>query len=569
MKACVKCGKEYEDPALTVCPTDETTLVCLHKDLEPGTILGDRYEVIDVIAGGGMGKVYKAKHRLIDKIVAIKTVLPNAVMTGALLKRFQQEGDSISKMSHPNLLTVTDFFVSDDAQPYLVTDYLEGRSLQDVIDSEGRLPEVRALAIFRQICSGLKHAHSHGIIHRDLKPANVMLVTQDDDEDIVKIIDFGIAKVITEDAKRTVLTETGDVFGSPAYMSPEQCRGKPLDVRSDIYSLGCILFAMLAGKPPFTGADDVDFMFKHVHEAPPAVSGSFSAYVAAAIGKMLKKEPEDRFASVAEVVEALYSSSSSNTNPPRGLAATAVTPPASNVLTVTAGHATDAQPAVPAHHGFPVYGVAAAVVVAVLLVIATNSFLHQPPQASQTAPLTAAAVPAGQSLEPPPPSQSAVQPVTAATTRAVSMVPPAVPPAAPVSAPASAPATKQAVGTSGATPGAAVRRPQAKWTPPELYDAYMKQGIHALAVNDTATARRAFNASHDIAFSFGQQDPRFVDSMEWQARTALKMGNYTQAMQGLEYVIAIRRTKSNKQALEESESLLRTAQEELRKLNGK
>lgn len=552
MKACVKCGKEFVDTELLVCPDDNITLVNLQKDLKPGTILGDRYEVIDVIAGGGMGKVYKAKHRFIDKIVAIKTVLPNAVMSGAVLKRFQQEGDAISKLSHPNLLAVTDFFVSDDAQPYLVTDYLEGRSLQELVDSEGRLVEARALAIFRQICSGLKHAHSHGIIHRDLKPANVMLVAQDDDPEVVKIIDFGIAKVITENSKRTVLTETGDVFGSPAYMSPEQCRGKPLDARSDIYALGCILFMMLAGKPPFTGTDDVDFMYKHVHEAPPAVSGSFSAYVAAAIGKMLQKEPENRFASVAEVVEALYGGSSSIISGAR-----AATP--SPEVTSTAAADVEQAPAPLQSAAENSYATFAGIaVLALLVVIPIATMMHQRSQPAADAPTTATTTSVSTPSKTSPPPATSFQPP-----------PPAPAPGSPpVASAPPAPVAPAPAATTAAAPRA-VRPAAHRWTPPELFEAYMEQGKNALRVDDTSTARRAFNASHDIAFSFGEQDPRFIDSMEWQARTAMKMGNYTQAIQGLEYIIAIRRTTSNKQALADAESLLRTAQEELHKLDGR
>jgi serine/threonine-protein kinase len=460
-------------------------------------------------------------------------------------------------MSHPNLLAVTDFFVGSDAQPYLVTDYLEGRSLQDLIDSEGRLPEQRALSIFRQICSGLKHAHSHGIIHRDLKPANVMLVKQDDDEDVVKIIDFGIAKVVTEDSKRTVLTETGDIFGSPAYMSPEQCRGKPLDVRSDIYSMGCILYSMLAGKPPFTGSDDVEFMYKHVHEAPPAVSGSFSAYVAAAIGKMLQKEPESRFACVADVMQALYGVT---TTPPRAssaqnvLSATAVA--AAKDAAAAGGSSTDSSPHAP-NTTFTMYAVAAVVVLLAIIPIATMMRHSAQPDASTTAATTATA-PSPTSSSSPAPAQPAFEPPPPAPVSAPAATVPPTPAPAPTAAPAPA-----------ATAYAPVRRPVQQWTKDQLFDAYMQQGKDALKVNDTSTARRAFNASHDIAFSFGSQDPRFISSMEWQARTAMKMGNYTQAIQGLEYILAIRRTSSNKDATAETEALLHTAQDELRKLDGR
>jgi serine/threonine protein kinase len=491
LKACVKCGKEYQDTTLQACPDDSTNLVDLSSDLPEGTVLGDRYEVIEVIADGGMGKIYKAKHRLINKYVAVKTILPNMVMSGAILKRFQQEADAISKLSHPNILSVTDFFVSQDGHPYLVTDYLRGDSLQQVLDRDGPMNETRAMNIFRQMCAALKHAHIHGIIHRDLKPSNVMLVKQDDQEDVVKIIDFGIAKIVRDEDKKTVLTETGDVFGSPPYMSPEQCRGRPLDPTSDIYSLGCVLYAMLTGHPPFVCSDDVEYMFKHVHEAAPALPVDTSANVANAFTKMLAKEPQDRFQSINELIYYLQGP----------VVSTAIQPVAAPIV------------GAPNKLLMPMIGGGAALLIigsiSIYFTSHNTTYSKMPDQASKFMP------------EPPPPPV-AVTPV----------------PVAPV-----------------------------KQTPDEIFSEEMQKGKDFYSAQHFHHAQESFKAAHDVAFGFGEEDPRFVTSLEWQANTAAKLGNYTEAIQALQFVIHVRKMAGKPAAVKEAEKELATVKGMLRRLD--
>jgi serine/threonine-protein kinase len=309
-RACISCGREFAGN-LTVCPEDNTPLTVLAHDRDIGSVIGDRYEILGIVGKGGMGRVYKARHRLMKRIVAIKMLYPNLVSTSSTLKRFQQEAQATSTLSHPNILTVYDFGLTDDGQPYLVMDFLEGISLADVLQEEGNLEVDRCLRIFYQAAAGLAHAHSKGVVHRDLKPSNLMLVNLDENPDFVKIVDFGIAKMMSLDpTEAEPLTRTGEVFGSPMYMSPEQCRGQQLDLRTDIYSLGCVIYRALTGLSPFIGHDQLECMFKQVNERP----GSFtevcpdlfiSEELEAVVFKMLEKAPDSRYQTMSEVRQAL------------------------------------------------------------------------------------------------------------------------------------------------------------------------------------------------------------------------------------------------------------------------
>jgi serine/threonine protein kinase/Tfp pilus assembly protein PilF len=275
-----------------------------------GKIVGDKYEVLEVIGGGGMGMIYKAKHILMKRIVAIKMMHPQYVSSSSNLKRFQQEAQAASSLSHPNILTVFDFGLTPAGAPFLVMDFLEGTNLAEILDQFGLLPSDRATNIFAQACAGLAHAHSKGVIHRDLKPGNIMLVEFDHRKDFVKIVDFGIAKVLPMEGESNHLTQTGEVFGSPLYMSPEQCRGRVLDIRSDIYSLGCVMYRTLSGSSPFFGQDPMECMYKQVNEVPGAFfdknpDSKVPEELEAIVFKCLAKEPADRFQNMSELKDAL------------------------------------------------------------------------------------------------------------------------------------------------------------------------------------------------------------------------------------------------------------------------
>ncbi len=309
-KLCIACKQEFSGNE-TVCPNDGTTLTQLTMEPNVGSTVGDKYEIMAVIGGGAMGLVYKARHLLMKRIVALKMLHPNMVVDEGTVKRFQKEAEALSCLNHPNILTVFDFGVSKQGQPFLVTDYLEGLTLAQVLEQTQRLDWRRTVGIFTQVTSALAHAHRNGVIHRDIKPSNIMLIHFEDQNDFVKILDFGIAKVISEQSdSQAQLTRTGEVFGSPLYMSPEQCRGKGLDARSDMYSLGCVLYRCLTGQPALYGQDLVECLYKHVHETPVALrqaapDADIPPELEATVAKCLEKDPSARFQTMADLKDAL------------------------------------------------------------------------------------------------------------------------------------------------------------------------------------------------------------------------------------------------------------------------
>ncbi|MBS1953634.1 MAG: protein kinase [Cyanobacteria bacterium SZAS-4] len=304
-RACMTCGREF-DWETTVCPDDNTPLTALgEEDQLVGTTLADRYEILEVIGGGGMGLVYKARHKLMNRIVAIKMLHKHMISSKDTLKRFQLEAQAASCLSLPNILTVYDFGLTSEGQPYMVMDYLEGTSLADVLEAEHHVVPERAVSIFIQACAGLAHAHQKGVLHRDIKPSNIMLVNFGDQADFVKIVDFGIAKLLNQGVGE--LTKTGEVYGSPSYMSPEQCRGKETDARSDIYSMGCVMYRTLSGRPLFSGDDIIELLFKQVSEPPAPFDPDLNipAELEAVIFKALAKDAGDRYQTMGEFKEAL------------------------------------------------------------------------------------------------------------------------------------------------------------------------------------------------------------------------------------------------------------------------
>lgn len=310
-KACITCSREFPTDE-AVCPDDGTILTPIVKDRYLGTILAGRYEIQQVIGGGGMGLVYKARHVMMNRIVAIKMLHHHLTNSPEALKRFQLEAQAASCLSLPNILTIYDFGVSDEGQPFMVMDYLEGTSLADVLDQEKRLSVQRSLNIFIQCCAGLAHAHQKGVLHRDLKPSNIMLVNYGEDQaDFVKIVDFGIAKLLNRtDGASANLTRTGEVYGSPLYMSPEQCRGQELDARSDLYSFGCVMYKTLTGLPIFNGSEVIELLFKQVSEMPePFSKVAPDAYIPAdleaIVFKSLAKSADQRYNSMSELKDVL------------------------------------------------------------------------------------------------------------------------------------------------------------------------------------------------------------------------------------------------------------------------
>ena len=308
-KYCPKCYAQFEQ--LETCPEDGTTLHGQDNDPLIGKPFAERYIIQSVIGLGGMSIVYKAQHKLMDRIVAIKMLHSNIKSDHTSLERFRMEAQAASSLSHQNIIAVYDFGVTDNGDAFFVMDYLDGENLSEMIERKGRIPYERALHIFKQICDGLGAAHKKSIVHRDLKPANVVLLKEDDGTELVKLVDFGIAKLLPASGKQQLsLTRTGEVFGSPIYMSPEQCQGLELDKRSDIYALGCLMYETLTGEPPLVGSTFLETLNMHVSATPKSFSevvpdAKIPTVLEQVIFKCMAKNPNDRPQNTEEIRDLL------------------------------------------------------------------------------------------------------------------------------------------------------------------------------------------------------------------------------------------------------------------------
>ncbi|HMA91706.1 MAG TPA: serine/threonine-protein kinase, partial [Polyangiaceae bacterium] len=299
-------------PSTEKAPTDADEAT----DPTIGSVLAERYLIRALIGEGGMGKVYAGEHVLMRKRVAIKILHRELTTIADVVQRFEREAMAAANIDHPNVAAATDFGHLPDGSVFLVLEYVQGISLRSEIAS-GPLETVRALHIARQIASGISSAHARGIVHRDLKPENVMLVERAGDPDFVKVLDFGIAKVrIRQLSDREsvrpgeIITKVGMIFGTPEYMAPEQALGEDADGRADQFSLGVILFEMLAGRRPYRSLNQVGILGQQLKGPPPklaeiAPSVSAAEEIDQILAKMLATDREQRFASAQEVVEAL------------------------------------------------------------------------------------------------------------------------------------------------------------------------------------------------------------------------------------------------------------------------
>lgn len=308
MKKCPRCGREFAD-ASTLCPADGTVLEKT-GDALIGQTLADKYRIEELINEGGMGAVYRATHVLMDKTVAIKVLHPALAADDKIVARFSREAKAASRISHPHALSVTDFGESGNGIVFLVMEYLKGETLKEVIHREGPMPLPRVVEIIRHVCGALEAAHAEGVVHRDLKSDNIMLVDIGGG-DWAKVLDFGIAKITEKVGQDPALTAPNLIIGTPQYMSPEQCsQAAEIDSRSDIYSLGVILYEMLVGHVPFTGESPTAIMMKHLQEPPPSVleeREDLPASVGRVVMRAMAKRPEDRFQTVSELSEELSS----------------------------------------------------------------------------------------------------------------------------------------------------------------------------------------------------------------------------------------------------------------------
>ncbi|MBK9145414.1 MAG: serine/threonine protein kinase [Candidatus Melainabacteria bacterium] len=303
---------------------DDRTVAINNTNNMVGRELDGRYRILERLGSGGMGTVFKALHLKLGRPVALKILHPHLIVDSKILSRFENEINVMSALGHPNLITIQDAGKTDEGIPYFVMEYLECDSLSDRL-KDGRIEASRAVPIFVQIADALQHAHEKGVIHRDLKPANVLLIKGSEaGGDFVKVVDLGIAKVLGagDMSAQKQLTQTGEVFGSPQYMAPEQCLGKAQDARTDVYAFGCLMFEVLCGAPPIVRETALETIFAHVNDSPMTFEEAGLAgdkecdRLERIVMRCLAKAPEDRFASMAEVLAALNDRRSVHPPPP-------------------------------------------------------------------------------------------------------------------------------------------------------------------------------------------------------------------------------------------------------------
>jgi serine/threonine-protein kinase len=318
-KICIQCGAAY-GPEQTSCPKDGGALRVESTD-DPliGQVVGERYHVTGLIGAGGMGRVYVAEHVRMGRKSALKVMSPALAATADAITRFNREAANAARINHPNVAAIYDFGETADGLLYIAMEFVEGETLHALIRRQGPLPIARAAAITRGVADALSAAHHLGIIHRDLKPDNVMLGRQMDGSDWVKVVDFGIAKSVAAPGQASggqTVTTAGVSLGTPEYMSPEQLAGEQLDHRTDIYSLGLVLFNMLTGELPYPKLTSKETLVRRLTSAPSTLAEVrpdvvWPAAVQAVLTRALDPEPERRYASVADLGRAATAAAAS------------------------------------------------------------------------------------------------------------------------------------------------------------------------------------------------------------------------------------------------------------------
>jgi len=307
MKICPVCSTEYADD-VKFCPNDGQTLrsAAPASDLV-GQVIADRYHVMKKLGEGGMGQVYLAEHVKMGRRSAIKVMNPSMVHDPDAVARFNREASNASRITHPNVCAIYDFGETPDGLIYLAMEFIEGEPLTDLLEreAEGALPVPRAVTIFVQVADALQAAHDLGIVHRDLKPDNIMLTRRKDGADVVKVVDFGIAKAVSGDQAGQKVTKTGLVVGTPEFMSPEQLSGDTLDGRSDLYSLALVFYRMLSGKLPFEATTVQETMIKRLTDDPTKLAEArpdltFPAGLQPVLDTALARSPVERYQTVAK-----------------------------------------------------------------------------------------------------------------------------------------------------------------------------------------------------------------------------------------------------------------------------
>jgi serine/threonine-protein kinase len=310
MGTCPTCGTRYSD-SQHLCPRDGGVL---EPDRQPeldavGQVLDGKYRLDAYLSRGGMGAVYRAMHLMLGTPVAVKLINPTLVTSSEMVRRFQREARAAAQLQHPHIVRVYDMGETQDGTLYIAMDLLTGESLSQTIRSQGALSTPRIVAILRQVLSALASAHRAGIVHRDLKPHNIMIGRAADGGDFATLLEFGIAKSFDLETQ-TRLTATGSAIGTPHYMSPEQAGGLPVDARSDLYSVGVIVYEMLTGDVPFDDTSAPAIMVKHLTEPPVPPSQRnpgtrVDPQLEAIAMRCLEKKPDARFQSAEEILAQL------------------------------------------------------------------------------------------------------------------------------------------------------------------------------------------------------------------------------------------------------------------------
>jgi eukaryotic-like serine/threonine-protein kinase len=308
VKICPVCSRQYPDD-IRFCQDDGTTLRAAAPATSlVGQVVADRYHVIKKLGEGGMGQVYLAEHVKMGRRSAIKVMSPSMVHDPDAVARFNREAANASRITHPNVCAVYDFGETPDGLIYLAMEFVEGEPLTAIIEREGALPIARATAIFKQTADALQAAHDLGIVHRDLKPDNIMVARTRDGADLVKVVDFGIAKAVGGDEAGQKVTKTGLVVGTPEFMSPEQLSGDKVDGRTDLYSLALVYFRMLTGELPFKADSVQETMVKRLTDDPAKLADtrpdlSFPDGLQQVLDAALARTPGERYQTVAKFAD--------------------------------------------------------------------------------------------------------------------------------------------------------------------------------------------------------------------------------------------------------------------------
>ena len=325
MKLCLICNFQTASDGQDICPRDGSSMVTVGEDPLLGLVVEGRYRIESVIGQGSAGTVYKAIQELIGREVAIKVLHDYLVSDEEFIKRFRQEAKASSRLSHPNIITIYDFGVlPKTGRPYIAMDLLRGTPLSEMIADRGFLPMEEAIPILAQVCSALGEAHRQGVVHRDVKPENMVLVERSGQKMFPIVVDFGIARLVQEESDVAKITRTGTVCGSPTYMSPEQCTSSKVDHRSDIYSVGIVIYETLTGTVPFMSDELAKVMAMHLTDPPTPINKvrpdlQFPEMLERVVARCLSKSPDDRYQDMDDLASAI-TEAAKQTDRPNNLA---------------------------------------------------------------------------------------------------------------------------------------------------------------------------------------------------------------------------------------------------------